>query len=46
MKDKEPKSEFARYAFGYSDKKPWGEIAILAAMVAFLVFAGFMGWLK
>lgn len=38
---KEPRGELARYAFGYSDKKPglafW---LILAAMVAFILYNG------
>jgi hypothetical protein len=36
----EPKSELARYAFGYSDKKPgWLFWAIHAAMIAYIAFA-------
>lgn len=36
----EPKSELARYAFGYSDKKPgWLFWAIHAAMIAYIVFS-------
>jgi hypothetical protein len=36
----EPKSELARYAFGYSDKKPgWLFWAIHAAMIAYIALA-------
>jgi hypothetical protein len=39
MSSNEPKSELARYAFGYSNKKPsltyW---LILAAMVVFVLY--------
>lgn len=38
--DKEPKDEFNRYAFGYSDKKPsltWW--IMMAAMVAFALYS-------
>ncbi len=39
MKSSEPKSELARYAFGYSDKKPgWSYWIILFAMVLFVLW--------
>ena len=38
----EPKGELARYAFGYSDKKPgWLFWAIHAAMLAFVLWRMF-----
>ena len=40
---KEPKSELARYAFGYSDKKPsktfWIIFAIIVGIVIWKVFS-------
>jgi hypothetical protein len=40
----EPRSELARYAFGYSDKKPgWLFWLIHLAMVAFVLWAMFGG---
>lgn len=36
---KEPRGELARYAFGYSDKKPgWAFWVIHAAMFAFVLY--------
>ena len=40
----EPRSELARYAFGYSDKKPgWLFWLIHLAMIAFVLWAAFGG---
>ncbi len=36
---KEPKGELARYAFGYSNKKPgWTYWGILIGMVTFIIY--------
>lgn len=41
----EPKSELARYAFGYSDKKPgWGYWLIHLAMLAVIILLAFMSY--
>lgn len=40
-REKGPKSELSRYAFGYSDKKPgWLYWSVIAGMVLFIIFAG------
>lgn len=40
--DKGPKSEWARYAYGYSDKKPGASFWLIhGAMVAFILYAAF-----
>ena len=37
---KGPRSELARYAYGYSDKKPgWTYWVILAGMIAFCLYS-------
>lgn len=39
MKNDGPRSSFARYAFGWSDKKPdWVDWAIIGGMVAYIVY--------
>ena len=38
MKDDGPRGEFARYAYGWSDKKPWTTMWILIGMVAYIVY--------
>lgn len=38
MFSKEPKGEFARYAYGYSDKKPWVTVVILVLMFIFILW--------
>jgi hypothetical protein len=36
----EPKSDFVRYAFGYSNKKPhWSFFVIIGAMAAYDIWA-------
>lgn len=41
MIEKEPRGELARYAFGYSDKKPgWAFWVILVIMVVYILYNG------
>lgn len=35
--DKEPMSDFMRYAFGYTDEKPWATIVIIVIMLVTLI---------
>lgn len=35
---REPRSQWARYAYGYSDQKPWAELGILVFMIIFLLW--------
>jgi hypothetical protein len=43
-RDEGPKSELARYAFGYSDKKPSVTYWVVQAIVAFGALAAILGW--
>lgn len=44
-RDRGPTSDYARYAYGYSDKKPWTDVVvrlILAAICAALLADAFV----
>jgi len=38
-----PRWSFNRYAFGYSDKKPWGAMVIYALMIVYIAYRFWIG---
>ncbi len=38
-----PRSDLARYAFGWSDRKPWGSLIILGVMTLIMAVAALTG---